>query len=332
MKHSQRMKELERRRRRGARLLAAGESQAAVARRIGVSRQTVMRWERARQDGGMEALRRAPRVGRPERLSTQQRQDLVRLLKEGALSAGFPTELWTLPRIAQLIDAKFAVTFVPSSVWRLLGRLGWSVQRPSGQARERDERAVRTWKSKRWPELKKFAARQGRIIVFIDESGLSERPCRARTWAPRGETPVLQYSFSWKQLSVIAGLSYWRFYFRLFNGSIKSPQIVEFLKALQATIGKKLLIIWDRLQAHRSKLVRAHVEAQHGQIMIDYLPAYAPDMNPVEGIWGYLKHHAMPNYCARDLGDVAHRARSNLRSMQRRTTLVQAFWKQVDLF
>ena len=74
---------------------------------------------------------------------------------------------------------------------------------------------------------------------------------------------------------MITGLSYWRFYFRMFNGSIKSPQIVEFLKALQATIGKKLLIIWDRLQAHRSKLVRAHVEAQNGHIMIDYLPAYA---------------------------------------------------------
>jgi hypothetical protein len=70
---------------------------------------------------------------------------------------------------------------------------------------------------------KKIAARQGRIIVFIDESGLSERPCRARTWAPKGQTPVLQYSFSWKQLSVIAGVSYWRFYFRFFSGSIKSP-------------------------------------------------------------------------------------------------------------
>ena len=85
--------------------------------------------------------------------------------------------------------------------------------------------------------------RQRRIIVLIDESGLFERPYRARTWAPKGETPVLQYRFSWKQLSVIAGISYWRFYFRLFNGSIKSPKIVEFLKALQATIGKKLLII-----------------------------------------------------------------------------------------
>jgi transposase len=155
MRHSQKLKELERRRRRGARLLAGGKSQAEVARRVGVSRQTVMRWDRARQEGGMEALCRAPHFGRPERLSAAQRQELVRLLKEGALAAGFSTELWTAPRIAQLIETKFSVKLVPTSVWRLLGRLGWSVQRPTGQARERDERAVRTWKAKRWPELKK---------------------------------------------------------------------------------------------------------------------------------------------------------------------------------
>jgi len=70
------------------------------------------------------------------------------------------------------------------------------------------------------------------VIVFIDESGLSERPCRARTWAPRGETPVLQYSFSWKQLSVIAGISYWRFYFRLFPGAIRTLQVLEFLRTI----------------------------------------------------------------------------------------------------
>jgi len=170
------------------------------------------------------------------------------------------------------------------------------------------------------------------VIVFIDESGLSERPCRARTWAPRGQTPVLQYSFTWKQLSVIAGVSLWRFYFRLYNGTIRSAQIVEFLKSLHATIGSKLLIIWDRLQAHRSKLVRQHVEAQRGAIALEFLPAYAPELNPVEYIWGYLKQHAMPNFCARDLGHLAHRARRHLRSMQRRSTLVYAFWRQAELF
>lgn len=155
MRHSQKLKEMERRRRRGARLLAAGEAQAEVARRVGVSRQTVMRWDRVRKEGGVEALRRAQHFGRPERLTAEQRQELMRLLKDGAIAAGFSTELWTLPRIAHLIEQKFAVLLVPSSVWRLLGRLGWSVQRPTGQARERDERAIRKWKTKRWPELKK---------------------------------------------------------------------------------------------------------------------------------------------------------------------------------
>jgi len=133
-------------------------------------------------------------------------------------------------------------------------------------------------------------------------------------------------------MSVIAGVSFWRFYFRLYNGSIRTPQVIEFLKVLHRTIGKKMLIIWDRLTAHRSRLVREHVEAQRGCIALEFLPAYAPEMNPVECVWGYLKHHAMPNYCARDLGDLALRASRNLRSMQRRPTLVRAFWQQAELF
>ena len=126
---------------------------------------------------------------------------------------------------------------------------------------------------------KKNAAKQGRIIVFIDESGLSERPTRVRTWAPRGETPVLQYHFNWHQLSVIAGITFRRFYFRLFPGAIKGPQIIEFLTALGRQIRKPLLVIWDGLPAHRSALVREYLEALKGAIQIEQLPAYAPELN-----------------------------------------------------
>lgn len=108
--------------------------------------------------------------------------------------------------------------------------------------------------------------------------------------------------------------------------------MIEFLKVLQATIGKKLLIIWDRLQAHRSKRVHQHVEGQRGAIALEYLPAYAPELNPTECLWGYLEHHAMPNYCVVDLGDLSAHARSRLRSMQRRPTLVRAFWQRAELF
>ena len=179
---------------------------------------------------------------------------------------------------------------------------------------------------------KKIAARQGRVIVFIDESGLSERPCRARTWAPRGQTPVLQYSFSWKQLSVIAGISYWRFYFRLFPGAIRTPQVLEFLKALQATIGRKLLIIWDRLQAHRAKLVRQHVEAQRGAIALEYLPAYAPELNPVENLWAYLKAGDSANFCALDLAELALHIGRRVRRVRTQDHLPWSFLKHSGLY
>ena len=101
--------------------------------------------------------------------------------------------------------------------------------------------------------VQKDVAKQGRIIVFLDESGLSERPTRARTWAPRGHTPVLQYHFNWHQLSVIAGISFYRFYFRLFPGAIKSPQVIEFLNALGRQIRRPVLMIWE---------VRPHIAAR----------------------------------------------------------------------
>jgi transposase len=155
MDNEQRLIELERRRRRGARLLTAGVAQAEVARRVGVTRTSVSRWEKLRQEGGDKALKRPKRFGRPRRLTDPQCEELIEQLKAGALSAGFATELWTLPRIRMVIEQRFEVKLTEPSVWRLLRSLGWSVQRPTGQARQRDEKAIRTWKARRWPELKK---------------------------------------------------------------------------------------------------------------------------------------------------------------------------------
>ena len=177
----------------------------------------------------------------------------------------------------------------------------------------------------------KKARREQRTILFIDESGLSERPTRVCTWAPKGQTPVLQYSFNWKQLSAIAGISFWNFYFRLFPGTIKGPQLVEFLQALVRQIKGKLLIVWDGLPAHRSALVRKHVESLDGHIVLERLPAYAPELNPVEYIWGYMKTRELANLCATTIGEVSQFARNRLKSMQRRPRLITAFWKQAEL-
>lgn len=142
---------------------------------------------------------------------------------------------------------------------------------------------------------------------------------------------MLQYSFNWNQLSLIAGVSFWRMYFRFFRGSIKAAQIVEFLQALQRTIRGKLLIIWDGLPAHRSRLVREYVESLDGRIQLERLPAYAPELNPVEYVFGYAKQRELANLCASTIDEVRRYARRRLASMQRRPKLIRAFWQQAEL-
>jgi transposase len=179
---------------------------------------------------------------------------------------------------------------------------------------------------------KKKALKEGRILVFIDESGLSQRPHRCRTWAPRGQTPILQYNFNWKTLSVAAGLTLWNFYFRIYAGAIKKEQVVDFLAALVRHLHQPLLIVWDRLPAHRSHLVQDFIAGLQGWISTAYLPPYAPELNPVEYIWGYWKQHELPNVCPKDYWQLSEAARRTLRRMRRRPRLITAFWKQSSLW
>jgi len=167
---------------------------------------------------------------------------------------------------------------------------------------------------------------------LVDASGLSQRPHRCRTWAPRGQTPVLEYNFNWKSLSAVAGLTAWNFYFRLYPGSVKSPQVVDFLTALARHIHQPMILVGDRLAAHRSRTVRDHIAAPKGHIHVEYLPAYAPELNPVEYIWAHWKQHELPNLCPRDYWQLSQAARRTLKRMRRRPRLITASWQQASLW
>ena len=139
-------------------LFARGLAQAEVSRRLGVSRQAASRWWHAWKAGGAEALRGAGRTGRRRKLSDAQLGQLSAGLLEGAKAHGYRTELWTLRRIAAVVRRRFRVTYHPGHVWKLLGALGWSCQRPEHRARERNEAAIRRWLKHRWPAIKKRPA------------------------------------------------------------------------------------------------------------------------------------------------------------------------------
>lgn len=133
-------------------------------------------------------------------------------------------------------------------------------------------------------------------------------------------------------LSVAAGITLFNFYFRLYKGAIRSPQVVDFLTHLLRHIPGRLLVIWDGLPQHRSKLVREFAESQGDRLMLERLPAYAPELNPTEYIFGHLKHHELPNFCAKNISELSDYARRALKRMQRRPKLVRAFWAQARLF
>ncbi len=315
-----------------ARLLEKGYSQSEVARRVGAHRQSVSQWAAELRENGRAGLKKAGRAGRKPRLSVE---DL------GKIEQGTQTRSGNSGLRDRIVDHPPCRPFDRARMWDFLPSLagladpaavGMELSASDGPRLRTGRREDPAVEAETLAGVKKKAKNEGRTIVFIDESGLSERPHRCRTWAPRGQTPVLQYHFNWKTLSAIAGVTWWNFYFRLFPGAIRSPQIIQFLSHLLRHIPGKLLIVGDGLPAHRSRAVWQFVQQQRGRLWLEYLPGYAPELNPVEYLWSHWKQHELPNFCPTTFGQLSDSARQALRRMRRRPTLICAFWEQAELF
>jgi transposase len=179
---------------------------------------------------------------------------------------------------------------------------------------------------------KKNAARQGATIVFLDESGFSERPSVQRTWAPRGQTPVLRYCFGhWKNLSAIGALAYSphgrraRFFLSLVPGAVRSEHILRFLSLLHQHHRGPVIVIWDGVTTHRSLATREFAEREASWLTLVRLPAYAPELNPVEGAWSWFKRTVVGNFCPEGHGPLHRVLRLARRRLTRQRPLLLAF-------
>lgn len=146
---------LEQRRMQAIALLQEGLQPVEVARRLGVDRRSVRRWKAAFKRQGRRGLAARAAPGRPPKLNREQKEKLARVLLRGAQAWGFPTDLWTCPRVAEVIWREFGVRYHVDHVGRLLHGMGWSPQKPERRARERDEEAIRRWVRVEWPRIKK---------------------------------------------------------------------------------------------------------------------------------------------------------------------------------
>ena len=173
---------MEQRRKHAGRLFAAGKLiLAAIARKLRVSRQSVCRWYRDWRRGGAAGLRGAARAGRKPKLNAKQLRQIAKELRRGARAHAFATDLWTLPRVAKVIERLTGVHYHPGHVWKILGAMEWTLQRPAQRARERDEKKVKLWLTKKWPAVKK---------TLVDEKrGFSLKMKAESRSAPRSGEP-----------------------------------------------------------------------------------------------------------------------------------------------
>jgi transposase len=155
MRPSGSAEELERRRSRAIDLLNQGMAPVEVAHMVGVDRRSVRRWNAGYRKKGSAAIKARPAPGRPSELDAKAKRQVERVLLKGAQAAGFHTDLWTCPRVAQVIEQRFGVAYHVDHIGRLLHSLGWSPQKPEHRALERDEDAIRRWVKDQWPRVKK---------------------------------------------------------------------------------------------------------------------------------------------------------------------------------
>ena len=170
--------------------------------------------------------------------------------------------------------------------------------------------------------------------MFIDESGFYLLPLLVRTFAPIGQTPIVQTPLKWEHLSVIGAVTAeGRVFFQIYDHAIKGPDLVRFLRHLLRHISGKLLVVWDGLPAHRSKLIRRFLQ-QGGtkRVQLVQLPAYAPDLNPAEGIWNYLKRVELKNVCCHNLTELQRELRKAMERLRHKVPVLRGCVQQPGIY
>jgi transposase len=282
---------LEEMRRMAVKAVLGGESQRAVARRFEVHHQTVckwMNWYRTYGDGGLESTT-AP--GPEPKLSDRQVEIVRRIIiGKDPRQLSFGAAFWTLRLVGTVIERRFNVVLHETTIARLLRRIGITPQKPIRRAFQRDDADCRRWMKEQFPEIVRLAQRRQATLLFLDETGIHEDQPVGRTWGERGQTPVVRVSGTRRRSNVISAISArGRLWFRCFGGTLTAARYQEFVQLLLQDIRGEIVLIHDRHPAHVAASTRRFFKSLGRRVAVFELPSYAPDLNPDEHVWAYLK-------------------------------------------
>jgi transposase len=328
---------------RAAAMFAENVTSSEIAERLRVTVRSVYRWRADFERGGTAALASRGPLGQRCKLSTKSQAKLARMLDEGPAAFGWDEDqVWTGARVAKLIGRKFHVPYSADAAVRLIRRLGFTPQMPARRAAQRDEIAIAAWKETTWPAIRTQAA-LGAFVCFEDEAGQHLTPPRGRTWGRRGQTPIVRVAGRSSGRVSIAGLiavrpgARTRLFYRLRihrrrkneRRSLSERDYIGLIDAAHQQLRAPIILVWDRLNTHISATMKQMI-AERAWLTVVLLPAYAPDLNPVEGVWSHVKR-SLANLAALSVDALETLIRNRLKRLQYRSAVLNGIVAETGL-
>lgn len=232
----------------------------------------------------------------------------------------------------ELIRRQFGHQLALASVSCFMRLIGITVQKPLYRAWQQDPERVRQWETVEFPAIKQQAREAGATVYFADESGIRSDYHVGTTWAPAGQTPVVEATgrrFSLNMISAVRARG--DFLFMLQGGTITAPVFKTFLERLMVGADKPVFVVVDGHPVHKSALVRQNVESQGGRLELFFLPPYSPQLNPDEQVWAHVKR-AVSQQLVESQEDMKRLTLGTLRRIQKLPKLVWSFFSTISAF
>lgn len=308
-----------------------GEHPADVAASFGLNRSWAYKCRAAARGRGhgLKALRSTKGTGRPRKLTPAQERQVFRWVNgKRPDQYGFDFGLWTRQIVQELLLTRFDIRLSLASVGALLGRLGLTAQKPLQRAYQRDPEAVARWKHETFPAIAAEAQVSGAEILFWDESGFRADAVHGKTWAKRGQTPVIDRPGQRQSISAASAVSAkGAFWFATYEGGLTGELFVELLKQLMHRCKKPVRLVVDGLPAHKKAVVKQYVASTAGKLTLHFLPGYAPDLNPDELVWSHAKRTGVARSPLRAGEKLQCRVDEQLHAIGNDRALVRSFFR-----
>lgn len=274
--------------------LADGKSVSEVAEILDVGDQTIRDWLHGFiLDGLADLFYRSP-IGRPPKLTANQRQELKQMVALGPEAAGYSSACWSSAMIADLIKLRFKVDYNPRYVCHLLKALGFSFQKARFTADHLNDHEAILWLEETWPEILRLAKEKQAIILFGDEASFAQWGSLSYTWSVIGVQPTVKTSGIRKAYRVFGLLDCFggRLYHRGVEGKFNSETYSDFLRWVLTVVQEHIILIQDNAPYHTSGQLDDFYAEHAARLTVYQLPTYSPELNPIEPLWKKVKKDA----------------------------------------